>query len=418
MLRWIGFSRVSMQRLGSLVAVTAAASHSRPTSLEGMGESLMRLLSQRVQLQPEDAYVIDYVHDQRLWERYPKLHEIPRGETSAPDATVEAQDRWLADPTLPSSTGAVTAEVVHEPPQLASAIQLVRAKNFTCTDRGRVLTALLRDQVEVLNDGARSPNPFNIPLGAGAVLLYALLDADIDFMRAVYGVALEDINEDASFTRATFSAWLPPALITLSSGWAKKARTGPDHKQLQRLRDLHDLISRPRQSGPKWGGGRPPEQTSTVRIEPYVDLGLISKKKRSTYSYYLTPGQRGFFASLVGAVEPQAFIDDTLFESYLRARGHQSPEAVDGAEIWVRIASAYRELRSDLGYASFREVVLLAVARLMGEGTGRFFEMSAGIERLQAERKNSPRSVRFGVARGGGLTYMKLVDEAKAARDA
>lgn len=415
--RWIGFSRVSMQRLGSLFGATVAASDSRPTSLEGIGNASMRMLSRPVRLKPDDTYVLEYVHRQRLWERYPKLHGLSRDVERVPEVTIDAQDVWLADPDLPSSTGAVTAEVVHEPPQLASAIQLVRSRNFTRTDRGRVITILMSAHRDALRDGARSPNPFSIPLGAGGVFLYALLDADIDFMRAIYKVALQSEEGDA-FTRASFAAWLPPALTALSSGWTKNARSGADHKQLQRLRELHDLVSRPRQSGAKWGGGRPPEQTSTLRIEPYVDMGLISKRKRFTYDYFLTPQQRHFFAKLVDADDPQAFLDESLFGAYQRARGRANPAAIDPGEIWERILAAYRELRNELGYASYREVALLAIARLMDEGDGRFFEVGAGIATVQAERKRSPRGVRLGAARGGGLTYMKVVNEAKVARDA
>lgn len=379
----------------------------------------MRMLSRPVRLKPDDAYVLEYVHGQRLWERYPKLHGLSRDVERVPEVNIDAQDVWLADPELPSSTGAVTSEVVHEPPQLASAIQLVRTKNYTRTDRGRVITILMAPHRDSLRDGARSPNPFAIPLGAGGVFLYALLDADIDFMRAVYKVGLEaQVGDNLAFTRASFAAWLPPALIALSAGWTKKARSGADHKELQRLRELHDLVSRPRQSGSKWGGGRPPEQTSTVRIEPYVDMGLILKKKRSTYDYFLTPEQRAFFAELVDEQDPQAFLDGSLFGAYQRARGHADPAPVDPGEVWQRILDAYAELRNELGYASFREVALLAIARLMDEGGGRYFEVGTGIATVQAERKRSPRTVRLGTARGGGLTYMKVTSEAKVARDA
>src|SRR5262245_13318875 len=117
-LRWIPFSRVSMQRAGVLAIVTAAASDARPTNLEGIARTYAATLRQPVVV-PEDERdrVSRYLREQRLWKRYPSFREevgLPQG------ATVELQDVWLADPRLPAATGAITDDVIDEPPQLAA----------------------------------------------------------------------------------------------------------------------------------------------------------------------------------------------------------------------------------------------------------------------------------------------------------
>src|SRR6266545_1264250 len=107
--RWIPFTRVSMQRVGVLLAVVGAASESRVQTLEGLSNAYSRLLTRKIAV-PDDSQGMfgDYVRRQRLWERY--------GQASVNRVLEQAdlQDLWLADEQVPSSTGAITEKVAHE----------------------------------------------------------------------------------------------------------------------------------------------------------------------------------------------------------------------------------------------------------------------------------------------------------------
>ena len=84
---------------------------------------------------------------------------------------------------------------------------------------------------------------------------------------------------------------------------------------------------------------------------------------------------------------------------------------MDDEEIWERVRTAYSMLKSALGFASFEEVALLAIGQLLNESLGdRYFEVGDGLRVIQDRQKAEPRRVRFGVRRGGGLTYMKIVE--------
>ena len=140
---------------------------------------------------------------------------------------------------------------------------------------------------------------------------------------------------------------------------------------------------------------------------------MVTRPSRSKYDYRLTDGQRRFFENLVAADDADSFLDEALFRSFLQAQaqdGGREPERLTGDDVWMRIRDAYAEMKSGLGYESFREVVLLAIARLLDEDEGMYFEVGDGIRAIRARQKEDPKAVRFGVARGGALTYMKIVD--------
>jgi hypothetical protein len=412
-----------MQRAGVLIAIAAAASEQRASSLEGIARAYAVRLRRRVRVPSgERDRFLRYAREQRLWKRYPALQTA---EALPPDTTVELQDLWLADPRLPAATGAVTDEVTHEPPQLAASVRLVRDRNFTRTDRGRALLTLVSERELALLEPPASVNEVpgaNLLLlspGVRAFLTYSLLDADLDFVRAAWEVALVgsgaipgddsivaplDGNE---FTRVDFSMRLNKACRLVRHRWTRRARSGADRQLLARLEEWAKEIDKGRQSGARWGGGRPPEQLATLRLEPYVDLGLVTRLSRSAYRYRLSDPQRAFFESILEPEEADAFLSRQLFARLVAVSGTH-PTRVDRDEIWARMVESYGALRSPLGFAAFDEVTLLAISTLLDEQPGRYFEVGDGIDVLREQQKREPRRIRLGIRRGGGLSYMKI----------
>jgi hypothetical protein len=178
---------------------------------------------------------------------------------------------------------------------------------------------------------------------------------------------------------------------------------------MARLDEWAQQIDKPRRSGKQWGGGRPPDQLATLRLEPYVDFGLINRVTRTAYRYQLSTDQRVFFEDMVGEDDPIAFLNRRFFSRFLAARGYEA-QVVERDMIWERIRDAYGTLKSALGFASFHEVTLLAIGNLLNEGNDRYFELDDGLDVIREQQKEQPRSIRFGVRRGGGLTYMKIAE--------
>jgi hypothetical protein len=404
-MRWVQYSRVSSQRAAVLLSVVAAASESRGTTLEGLATASSALLRAHATIPPErTGAVAEYLTRQRLWKRYPSLRDpSPAGLLGH---RIELQDLWLSDKRLPSASGAITDTVVNEPALLAVSLRLVRANNHTLTDRGKALRAIGPSAIKALRDKDTTANPLLIPTTTGVALLYALLDADFDFVQSAYRAAAPILT--GTFSRVQFGRYMEEACLELRRSWLKRVRTGEQRQQLARLAELANSIADAPKAKTR-GGARPPENTATLRLEPYVDLGLLGRKNRYDYDYFLSEGQNAFFTALATADDPARFIDDELVGRYLETFGRKGTRA-EHDEIWEAVRSAYSQLRSGLGYASFKEVMLVAIGLVIAEGRGHYFEVSDGIGVLKEQQRRTPKSLRFGVARGGGLRYVRILE--------
>jgi hypothetical protein len=415
--RWVSFARVSMQRPGHLVAVAGAASDASPTNLKGLSHEYVDIVRRRCVVDDTRSDdVARYLRALRLWKRYGgrqgELAKIVSADELPP---VELQDIWLADPVLPSATGAVTDEVVDELPQLAISLGLARSHNFTRSERGRSVAALYRHELAKAAGGDQAVNLFRLITahpprerdrpGGGCFLLYSLIEADGDFLAAAWATELEAGN--GHLTRASFGNQLPAACRRLADRLVK-ASTLADRHLIGRLDALARHIEEKTPATEKtWGGGRPRDQVATLRLEPYVDFGLLTRRSRTDYDYMLSDPQREFFSAVAEAADIEAFLNERLVATYLSALGINR-SSIEESEIWERVEAAYGLVRSGLGYAPAKEVVLLAIATLLNEGGRTCFEVADGLRVLRAEQRRRPGHVRYGVTSTGEPTYIRI----------
>jgi hypothetical protein len=409
-IRFITNSRVGMQRPGLLAAAIVTASDRQSTDLDRSASRLLKVVSKRrdvpVDVSPD---VERYLSGLRLWKRYGHL----KGRGLAREDLVEVQDLWLADPSIPRATGAVTPENASELPQLAVSLRLLRDRNYTRTDRGRALLAALGDRRSSIEHGDVAPNPLELGFTAQLLIAAALLEADGDFLQSAWRTAAV-FDEEDTFTRVDFASGMKAACDDLVARSRRGARTGADRRTVIRLKDWADAVDKPRGSGKEWGGGRPPDQLATVRIEPWVDLGLFTADDRFIYRYRVTDGQRQAVTTIANADDVRELTSRSLVALMHNAHGRSVPPRASDNEAWDAIRAAYGELRTRLGFAAFAEVVLLAAGRLADAPDPRLLELQQGVELLQERRRDAPKDVRIGINRGGELTYMKLSEAVRS----
>jgi hypothetical protein len=387
-LRWMDYARRSMQRIGFVKWLLSLCSPSHTQTLESLTRSFYASITEVQALGVKRDVFHAYVQQQGLHRRYKGVQEA-----------AELQDILLSDTSLPSHSGAVTGEfdkrgyrhaVYVEIPSWATRLHLIRQQNYTLTDRGRVLLLAGRDQME------QPANKLLLTLPEKYILLFCILDADGDFISALY----EQLLGRTEFTRK-YAADL--ALGTLQSIRSNKLVNRVNSGQFQEYRRRLDkaIEAVKKQSGEGLG---PRESIVTPRLEPLVDCGLLMKPYADRYEYVFTDWGRSFFASLVSADSISEFLGTGL------AAGMAA--AVEGARVarpsLSDLNSAYSGLKSGIGYVPIQELALLASAQAIASSEKQVFEITATEQLLREAASKGDRYVRFALGRMGGPSQVRI----------
>ena len=252
-----------MQRLGFVKWALSFTSTSNGQTLEALTRAFAAAITKVVPV-PDDR--------RDAFERYARHQQIRERAEEA--RTAQIQDLCLADPALPSRSGAITGDlerkgyrhsVYVEVPTWATRLELTRPYNYTLTDRGRVFLSICGP------DRFTNPlehNPLRFSLSEQFVALYCLLAVDGDFIAALYRQLLPSTR---TFTRADAGEAAVQAIESILSGPLKGVGVG--RNQELRLKAEKTLAAMKKQGS----GLGPRESVATPRTEPLVDCGLISK---------------------------------------------------------------------------------------------------------------------------------------------
>jgi hypothetical protein len=395
--RWVDYARRSMQRLGFVKWLLSLASTSHPQTLESLTRTFFLNVTKVVPVDPDRRDSFEkYIKQQQLHRRYRE------GSESA-----QIQDLYLSDPTLQSHTGAVTGDlerkgfrhaVYVEIPTWATRLRLIRQQNYTLTDRGRVL--LLVDTHAARSSSVRDDkNPFCLNVYERYVSLFSLLDADGDFLRAMY----QKLLEVQTFTRADAGDAAVQALENLRSTRLKTVSAGP----LQQVRAKIDrtIAAVQKQSHGSQGGLGPKESIATPRTEPLVDCGILSKPNPDKYEYSFTEWGRNFLTALAGDISVSDFVESRLSLAMSSSTGHHL--SVEPPTLQV-VARPYTELRSGLGYVSLRELAVAAIGLAFESPDAQLFEITAIEQALKRAAGQNDRRVRLALGRTGGIAQVRI----------
>lgn len=386
-LRWMDYARRSMQRLGFLKWLLNLASSSHNQTLESLTRAFYAEVTARVPVDIERREgFYEYVRLQHLHRRY------EQGTASA-----EIQDILLSDSSLPSRSGAITGElerkgyrhsVYVEIPTWAARLHILRDRNYTLTDRGRVLQ--LAGSLQLANEsGNPKTNPLCLNLSERYVLLFCLLDVDGDLLAGMY----KRLIGLGSFNRSDAGEMAAAALEDLRGTRLKNVTGGP----MQQVRTKLDrtLEAMKKQSG---GGLGPRESIATPRTEPLVDCGILAKPNPEKYEYSFTNWGKSFLKALVSAQSISDFLDSQLSSAMLPLTGQslkKTPQLSD-------IEQPYMQLKAGIGYVSLQELGLLTVAHALSSPDKNLFEIKAVEEILRDAATHSDRQVRFAMGGMGG----------------
>jgi hypothetical protein len=393
----------TMQRLGYLKALAALVNETETSNLETLGKRLISRVTQRVRLSPPfDDDLQEYAKTRLTDGTYKELRKTIM-ENAGP-AGVELQDVYLADRSLPSSTGKLVEANWRRYPYLGTALELVKKGTYSALTRSLVLLAVTpKEEIAAVGQLDRQHNPLRISDNQAAVLLYCLLDNDAEVSLPLLRSLVEQGNE--VFDERFAGDLLPDILRDVITFHSKRSLPAAERERLSMLGKT--AVNVAKWKGKPYTGSGAREEVVRVRLEPYCDLGLLSKPSREKYAYQTTNAALALMEHCGRYADADKFLQEGFFTAFAAGRGVAADPAND-AEATEALARAGEALKSFLGYTPITDVGLLAGTRLLTE-KNRILELNRAVDLLKALQKQDPEFVRFTVDRMGALAYVKFL---------
>jgi len=401
-----------MQRLGFLKPLVWQASRTATNNLSTLGNQLIDSVSQKVSVtltpQLQEYIKIALTDTQRKANQ--RITSKPfDDEPEEVKVQLELQDVFLSNSDLPSRRGKLVKEDWKRYPYLALNLGLIRKGTYSLLVRGQSFLSLVSgDEIKGFGrpvakqfDGEFNPLLLTIP--QKLLLLFSFIEGDGDVLKPLYKRLLQTSE---GFADREVGGYLPEIYRGIIKENRSKARSGDDLLKIQKLLDTADKIER--WTKVKRTGGKDILTDSiTPRLEPLVDLGLLSKPDSFVYRYQINDATKRFFDSFINPESIDHFLQHSFFDAINRAFSLEGKNQKERDMILSKIQKAYNVLKSPLGYVSILEVCLLAGIRSITENEG-YFEISECINILKSLQKERPELVRFNVDRWGVLTFVKF----------
>jgi hypothetical protein len=392
----------TMQRLGFLKALAALVNETETSNLETLGKRFLARVNQRVKLTPPyDDDLKEYARTRLTDGAYRDLRK--KIMEDAGPANIELQDAYLADKSLPSSTGKLVETNWRRYPYLATSLEIVKKGTYSALTRSLVLLAVTpKEELAAFGNLDKQNNPLRIDESQAAVLLYCLLDNDaavaLPLLRAL-------VQSGERFDERAAGDMLPDILRKVVVAHAGRSLPAEERDRLSMLGKIATTVAK--WKGKAYTGSGAREEAIRVRLEPYCDLGLLWKPNREKFEYEPTDSARALMSHYDKAVDIDSFLQNGFFEAVAACRGIKARPATDDEAIKA-LADAGQALKSTLGYTPLSDVGLLAGTRLLSERRY-ILELGHTVELLKALQKREPNFVRFTVDRMGMLAYVKFL---------
>lgn len=401
----------TMQRLGYLKPLCALVNASETSNLETLGKRLIERVTKRVRVSPPfDAQTRDYVKNRLTDRLYHDLRKAVLESANGAAVHMEIQDVYLADEKLPSRTGKLVEANWRRYPYLGTSLELVKKGTYSALTRSLVLLALTPEaELRAFQDVDRAHNPFRISDAQASVLLYSLVDNDAEALRPFFAGLLSLAGP--AFGEREAGDLLPDIFRQIDKEHRNRAVTVEERSRLSLLMKTAASIDKWKTKSYTGGGAR--QEAVTVRLEPFCDLGFLTKPDRDRFEYRVTDRLRTWLDRWRQAENTDEFLRERFFAAVAASHGWTARRANE-EESTAALTVAGEELKSSLGYSPITDVALLAAARLLTERR-LVLEIGRATELLKDLQKRDPTFVRFTVDRMGLLAYVKFLKPAPEA---
>lgn len=404
------------QRLGYMKRLIKRVSSTPSSNLENIGNDLVNAILRKVRI-PINEERYKYIKIRLFDKAYKTIKEQANlwhdGETDI-EVYMELQDLYLADPSLPSQTGKLVQEDWRRYPFYGTSLGFIREGTFSINTRGQTLLHLvsINDELEfqAFQEFLPEHNPFHMHKMQRLLFLYSLLENDGE----VFFPLLAQLSQqgDKEFSDREAGSFLPEIYKKVIARHRTRSLSVEMRERLSVLEKSAESIAKQRVQE-KYEGGGAREEASRPRLEPYVDIGMLTKPDPMKYSYAFSAFGLEL-AKQVRGVETSdqitEFLQRYFFETVAKAWATENTSIPSANEIIIGLRSAWKTISSSNGYAQIEEIALLSgIKTLVNEN--KIIEIATAREALIAFQKENPYKVRFTVDRLGVLAHAKFMDD-------
>ncbi|MBE2233211.1 MAG: hypothetical protein IAE85_06945 [Anaerolinea sp.] len=410
-----------MQRLGYLKRMTRRVTAMNTSNLENLGHDLIDTVTRkiRVKMNPQRAaYVKVRLMDRAYQTLKEQTNTYLANGVEPPEVSMELQDLYLADPMITSGVGKLVRDDWRKYPALGINLGLIRSGTYSATTRALSLMYLTPElEQKAFLEYLPNSNPLLLSQQQGLLLLYSCLENDGEaVMPLMRQLAAHSGLPNANPSGATFSDrdagnLLPEIYKAVIARHRTRSLSADLRDRLAVLETSAESIARQRNIE-GYSGGTAREHASRVRVEPYVDIGLLTKPDPYRYEYTMSPvGLR--WATAFDDIDSSDAIEDFLTKRFFStaATAWQIPAQplTDQDEIVAHVQKAWKAINSPGGYAPIEEMGLVAGIEAMLDH-GLIIEIAAARQALIDYQRANPYAVRFTVDRMGVLAHARFLE--------
>ncbi|HUY34043.1 MAG TPA: hypothetical protein VMV69_14945 [Pirellulales bacterium] len=282
----------TMQRLGYLKPLCALVNETETSNLSTLGKRFIERVTKRVRIAPPfDPETRDYVKCRLTDGAYRELRKaVLEGANGAP-VHLEIQDVYLADASLPSRTGKLVEANWRRYPYLGTSLDLIKKGTYSALTRSLVLLAVThQEELAAFTELNKKHNPLRISDRQALVLLYCLVDNDAEvvqpFFQGLISLPGPSLDERGA------GELLPGIFRAIVKANRARSVTAEERDRLVSLDKSAASVEKA--AGKSYLGGGAREDMVRARLEPYCDLGLLTKPDRDRFEYRLAERLRAW----------------------------------------------------------------------------------------------------------------------------
>lgn len=234
------------------------------------------------------------------------------------------------------------------------------------------------------------------------VLLFSFLEADSDLVRMLYPVIAERDNE---FTDYEVGDLIGELLSNYLSRVEKSATSMKDRTAISKLKKTAAKIKE--WENKEYAGVGARDEWATLRLEPFVDIGLLRKPDKFAYKYAFTEGGRRFSSHLKMSDNVDTFLTDKFVGAAAQLFDLQASPITDSTEALDFLKDSNRLLANNIGYSDVTDTALLSAINLLQQ-RNRVLEIEGSIRILKEAQKKTPHDIHFNVDRWGKIKYISF----------